>query len=77
MYANNEHWGAILKIKVEKLCKYYSGNFNKVKCNYPRIKKEILVVKRGFKMLLIFFASKCVLIQTSCKGFCQKELSNM
>jgi len=47
---NNEHWSAALKIKEEeKLCKYYSGSFNKVEYNYPTMKKEILVVIRGVK----------------------------
>jgi len=41
--ASNEHWSAILKIrKGKKLCKYYSGSFNKAECNNPTMKKKIL-----------------------------------
>jgi len=41
--ANNEHWSASLKIKEgEKLHKYCSGSFNKVKCNSLRWKKKSL-----------------------------------
>jgi len=41
--ASNEHWSAILKIKkVEKLCKYCSGSFNKAECNYPTMERTFL-----------------------------------
>ena len=79
--ASNEHRSATLKIKKgEKLCKYCSGSFNKAKCNYPIIEKEIFVVIRGIKELLIFLAPKPFLIRTNCKrrlGFVKKNLSNM
>ena len=61
--ASNEHWSAILNIKEgEKLCKYYSGSFNKAECNYPTINKEILTVIWGIEKFLIFLASKPFLI---------------
>jgi len=42
---NNEHWSAALKIKEgEKLYKYFNRSFNKAECNYPTMKKEILIV---------------------------------
>jgi len=48
--ASNEHWSAFLKIeKGEMLCKYCSGSFNKVECNYPRIETKILAVIRELK----------------------------
>ena len=48
--ASNEHWSVVLKIKGgEKLCKYCSGSFDKTECNYPTMKKEILVVIRELK----------------------------
>jgi len=79
--ASNEYWSAVLKIKEgEKLYKYYSGNFNKIKCNYPTMEKEILAVIRGIEEFLIFLATKPFLIQTDCKGilsFVKKNLSNM
>ena len=79
--ASNEHWSAVLKIKEgEKLCKYYSGSFNKAECNYPTIAKEILAVIRGIEKFLIILASKPFLICTDCKGilgFVKKNLSNM
>ena len=37
---SNEHQSVVLKIKKgEKLCKYCSGSFNKVECNYPIMEK--------------------------------------
>ena len=61
--ASNEHWSAVLKIKEgEKLCKYYSGSFNKAECNYPTIKKENLAVIRRIEKFLIFSAPKPFLI---------------
>ena len=60
---SNERWSAFLKIKKgEKLCKYCSGSFNKVECNYPTMKKKILVVIRGIEKFLIFLAPKHFLI---------------
>ena len=54
-----EHWSAVLKIKEgEKLCKYCSGSFNKAKCNYPTIEKEILAVISGIKKVLNLFNPK-------------------
>ena len=67
--ASNEHWSAVFKTKEgEKLCKYYSGSFNKVECNYPIMKKEIPVVIRGIENFLFFLAPKPFLIWTDCKG---------
>jgi len=60
---SNEHWCAVLKIKEErKLCKYYSGSFNKTECNYPMMEKGILTVIRGNEKFLIFLAPKPFLI---------------
>ena len=57
--ASNEHWSTVHKIKEgEKLCKYCSGSFNHVKCNYPIMEKEILTVIRGIEKFLIFLALK-------------------
>jgi len=71
----------VLKIKQgEKLCKYYSGSFNKAESNYPTMKKEILTVIRGIEKFLIFLAPKPFLIRTDCKGilgFAKQNLSNM
>ena len=54
---SNEHWSMVLKIKEgEKLCKYCSGSFNKVECNYPTMKKEILAVIKGIEKFLVFLA---------------------
>jgi len=79
--ASNEHWTAVLKIKEgEKLCKYYSGSFNKAECNYPTMEKEIFAVIRGIEKFLIFLALKPLLIRTDCKeilGFVKKNLSNI
>jgi len=68
--ASNEHWSAILKIKKrEKLYKYCSESFNKAKCSYPTIEKEILKVIRGIEKFLIFLAPKPFLIRIDhCKG---------
>ena len=53
--ASSENWSTILKIaEGEKLCKYYSGSFNKVKCNYPTMEKEILAIIREIEKFLIF-----------------------
>jgi len=61
--ASNEHWSIVLKIKEgEKLCKYCSGSFNKVECNYPMMEKEIFVVIRGIEKFLIFLVPKHFLI---------------
>lgn len=47
---------AILKIKEgEKLCRYSSGSFNKEKCDYPTITKEILAIIRETLALAIWF----------------------
>jgi len=79
--ASNEHWSAILKLKnAEKLCKYYSGSFNKVECNYFTMKKKILAVIRGIEKFLIFLAPKSFVIRTDCRGmlgFVKKNVSNM
>jgi len=78
---SNEHWSMVLKIKEgEKLCKYCSGSFNKVKCNYPTMEKKILAVTSGIEKFLIFLAPKPFLIWTNCKGILgsvKKNLSNM
>ena len=66
--------------KGEKLCKYCSGNFNKVECNYPTMEKEILAVIRRIEKFLIFLAPKPFLIRTDCKeilDFVKNNLSNM
>jgi len=79
--ASNEHWSAVLKIKEgKKLYKYCSGSSNQAECNYPTMKKEILIVIRKIKKFLIFLAPKPFLIRTNCKeilGFVKKNLSNM
>ena len=79
--ASNEHWSTVLKIKErEKLYKYYSRNFKKVECNYPTMKKEILTIRMGIEMFLIFLGPKSCLIGANCKeilGFVKKNLSNM
>jgi len=55
--ASNEHRSVVLKIKEgEKFCKYCSRSFNKAKCNYLTMEKEILAVIRGIKKFLIFLA---------------------
>ena len=56
--ASNEHWTVVLKIKGGKLCKYYSGSFNKAEYNYPTMEKETLTVIRGIQKLLVFLAPK-------------------
>ena len=59
----NEHWSAVLKIKEgEKLCKYYSGSFNKAEYKHPVMEKEILTVIRRIEMFLIFLTPKPFLI---------------
>jgi len=41
--AINERWSTVLKIKEgEKLCKHYSGSFNKAESTYPTMEKESL-----------------------------------
>jgi len=79
--ASNEHWNVVLKIKEEgKRCKYCSGSFNKVGCNYPMMEKEILAVIRGIEKFLIFLAPKYFLIRTDYKGilgFVKNHLPNM
>ena len=68
--ASNEHWSAILNIKEgEKLCKYYSGSFNKAECNYPTIKKEILAVIWGIEKFLIFLAPHLFLFELIAKEY--------
>ena len=54
--ANNKHWSVLLKNKEkdQKLYKYYSEIFNKVKYNYPMMEKENLAVIRKIKNFLIF-----------------------
>ena len=75
--ASNEYWSVVLKIKKgEKLCKYCSGSFDKGECNYPTMKKEILVVIRGIKKFLIFFIPKTFSYSNLLKRntwFCEKE----
>jgi len=77
MDASNEHLRAILKINDgEKVSQYCNKSFNKAKCNYPVMKKEILVVIRGIDKFEIFLAPTTFLIRTNCKGifgFVKKE----
>jgi len=68
--ASNEHWSAIHKIKKgEKLCKYYSGSFNKVVCNYRTMEKEILAVIRGIENFLIFIVPNLFLFELIAKEY--------
>ena len=79
--ASNVQWNAVLKIKKgEKLCRYCSGSFNKIECNYPTMKKDIVTVIRGIEKFLIVLAQKPFLIRNDCKGILgvvKKNLLNM
>ena len=62
--ASDLHWGAILKIDINEICRYTSGIFNQVQVNYPVHEKELLTIYKRIKKFSLFLLQKQFIIKT-------------
>ena len=61
--ASDLYWAVILKIDINKICRYTSGTFNSAEVNYSTNEKILLAIVKGIRKFSAFLLPKLFVIK--------------